>query len=47
MRNRELTEQALDLLEARRIETGNPNDLGDAIPFTLSWFPLPGHGTMI
>ncbi len=34
-RNRELTQQAQDLLEARRIETGNPNDMGDSIPFTI------------
>jgi len=34
-RNREVTQQAEDLLEARRIETGNPNDMGDSIPFTI------------
>ena len=34
-RNKELTQQAEDLLEAKRIETGNPNDLGDSIPFTI------------
>jgi hypothetical protein len=34
-RNRELYQEALDLLDARRITTGNPNDMGDSIPFTV------------
>jgi len=35
VRNADLISQALDLLQQRRIATGNPNDLGDAIPFTV------------
>ena len=35
VRNEDLIEVALDLLEQRRIQTGNPNDLGDAIPFVV------------
>ena len=35
IRNQDLISQALDLLQQRRIQTGNPNDLGDAIPFTV------------
>jgi len=35
IRNADLVSQALDLLQQRRIATGNPNDMGDAIPFTV------------
>ena len=35
VRNADLVSQALALLQARRASTGNPNDLGDAIPFTV------------
>jgi hypothetical protein len=35
VRNQDLISQALALLQARRASTGNPNDLGDAIPFTI------------
>ena len=35
VRNEDLIEVALDLLQQRRIQTGNPNDLGDAIPFVV------------
>ena len=35
IRNADLISQALDLLQQRRIATGNPNDMGDAIPFTI------------
>jgi hypothetical protein len=35
IRNLDLISQALDLLQQRRIQTGNPNDMGDAIPFTI------------
>ena len=35
VRNEDLIEVALDLLQQRRIQTGNPNDMGDAIPFVV------------
>ena len=35
VRNEDLIEVALDLLQQRRIQTGSPNDLGDAIPFVV------------
>jgi len=35
VRNEDLIEVALDLLQQRRVQTGNPNDLGDAIPFVV------------
>ncbi|HEY7167725.1 MAG TPA: hypothetical protein VIB79_24420 [Candidatus Binatia bacterium] len=35
IRNNDLISQALDLLQQRRIQTGNPDDMGDAIPFTI------------
>ena len=34
IRNADLTNQALALLQQRRIATGNPNDMGDSIPFS-------------
>src|ERR1043166_3338926 len=35
IRNQDLISQAQNLLQQRRTATGNPNDLGDAIPFTV------------
>jgi hypothetical protein len=35
VRNQDLIEVAQELLHQRRIQTGNPNDLGDAIPFVV------------
>ena len=35
IRNQDLISQALDLLNQRRIATGNPNDMGDSIPFDV------------
>src|SRR5206468_805808 len=35
VRNQDLLNQALDLLRQRRIATGNPNDMGDDIPFNI------------
>jgi hypothetical protein len=34
-RNRDLLEVAQDLLRAKRLVTGNPNEMGDDIPFTI------------
>ncbi|HEV8723738.1 MAG TPA: hypothetical protein VGW77_24235 [Candidatus Binatia bacterium] len=35
VRNEDLLEVALDLLQQRRTQTGDPDDLGDAIPFVV------------
>jgi hypothetical protein len=35
IRNQDLINQALDLLQQERVATGNPNALGDDIPFTI------------
>ena len=35
IRNQDTLSQALDLLQQRRIATGNPSDMGDDIPFNI------------
>jgi hypothetical protein len=35
IRNQDILQQALDLLQQERIATGNPNAMGDDIPFNI------------
>jgi hypothetical protein len=35
IRNQDLISQALDMLQQRRLQTGNPADMGDAVPYVV------------